>query len=159
MGISFSCPFAKFADLENGIQSIIIKSKSFGDDEVKTPARSFSFNIQGLEPIITKPLGSGVMALERAVHLEERDPEMVLPIESPTPISNEQKQEPAMSVCPKSDGGNIQIPRSVGMAQECSVWDPNNPKHEAAVKLQKVYKSFRTRRKLADCAVLVKQSW
>ncbi|KAI6685599.1 hypothetical protein NL676_031512 [Syzygium grande] len=159
MGISFSCPFAKFADLENGIQSIIIKSKSFGDDEVKTPARSFSFNIQGLEPIITKPLGSGVIALERAVHLEERDPEMVLPIESPTPISNEQKQEPAMSVCPKSDGGNIQIPRSVGMAQECCVLDPNNPKHEAAVKLQKVYKSFRTRRKLADCAVLVKQSW
>ncbi|XP_030458630.2 IQ domain-containing protein IQM2-like [Syzygium oleosum] len=159
MGISFSCPFAEFADLENGVQSIIIKSKSFGDDEVKTPARSLSFNIQGLEPIITKPLGSGVMALQRAVHLEERDPEMVLPIESPTPLSNVQKQVPATSVCPKYDGGNIQIPRSVGMAQECSVLDPENPKHEAAVKLQKVYKSFRTRRKLADCAVLVKQSW
>ncbi|KAL0925905.1 hypothetical protein M5K25_004281 [Dendrobium thyrsiflorum] len=32
-------------------------------------------------------------------------------------------------------------------------------KHEAALKLQKVYKSFRTRRQLADCAVLVEQSW
>lgn len=35
----------------------------------------------------------------------------------------------------------------------------SSPKHEAAIKLQKVYKSFRTRRKLADCAVLVEHSW
>ncbi|KAH9614212.1 hypothetical protein KSS87_022266 [Heliosperma pusillum] len=35
----------------------------------------------------------------------------------------------------------------------------SSPKHQAALKLQKVYKSFRTRRKLADCAVLVEQSW
>ncbi|XP_076914608.1 IQ domain-containing protein IQM2-like [Bidens hawaiensis] len=34
-----------------------------------------------------------------------------------------------------------------------------SPKHEAAIKLQKVYKSFRTRRKLADCAVLIEQIW
>ncbi|KAG2551649.1 IQ domain-containing protein IQM2-like [Panicum virgatum] len=35
-----------------------------------------------------------------------------------------------------------------------------SPKHEAAaLRLQKVYKSFRTRRQLADCAVLVEQSW
>ncbi|CDY60813.1 BnaA01g37320D [Brassica napus] len=45
------------------------------------------------------------------------------------------------------------------IARELSVLDPRNPKHEAAIKLQKVYKSFRTRRKLADCAVLVEQSW
>nr|GFC39659.1 hypothetical protein [Tanacetum cinerariifolium] len=37
--------------------------------------------------------------------------------------------------------------------------DLGSPKDEAAVKLQKFYKSFRTRRKLADCAVLIEQSW
>ncbi|GMI63309.1 hypothetical protein like AT3G58480 [Hibiscus trionum] len=31
--------------------------------------------------------------------------------------------------------------------------------YQAALKLQKVYKSFRTRRQLADCAVIVEQKW
>ncbi|XP_071690289.1 IQ domain-containing protein IQM2-like [Rutidosis leptorrhynchoides] len=44
-------------------------------------------------------------------------------------------------------------------ALEFSNSDLGSPKHEAAIKLQKVYKSFRTRRKLADCAVLIEQNW
>ncbi|KAI3823183.1 hypothetical protein L1987_04615 [Smallanthus sonchifolius] len=47
-------------------------------------------------------------------------------------------------------------PRSDNMLEDL---ESGSPKHEAATKLQKVYKSFRTRRKLADCAVLIEQSW
>lgn len=57
-------------------------------------------------------------------------------------------------VCTLSKSGSLidRIPYS-------PLLDPSSPKHEAAIKLQKVYKSFRTRRKLADCAVLIEQSW
>ena len=42
---------------------------------------------------------------------------------------------------------------------QSALLDPDNPIYRAALKLQKVYKSFRTRRKLADCAILIEQSW
>ncbi|KAK1411015.1 hypothetical protein QVD17_37559 [Tagetes erecta] len=41
---------------------------------------------------------------------------------------------------------------------QSTIFDLGSPEHEAAIKLQKVYKSFRTRRKLADCAVQIEQS-
>lgn len=37
--------------------------------------------------------------------------------------------------------------------------DMGNQRNLAALKLQKVYKSFRIRRQLADCAVVVEQRW
>ncbi|GMI84186.1 hypothetical protein like AT3G13600 [Hibiscus trionum] len=65
------------------------------------------------------------------------------------------------------DGGAktlVRLEGSVGfkaesLTIEAPVLDPGNPQDEAAIRLQKVYKSFRTRRKLADCAVLVEQTW
>ena len=37
--------------------------------------------------------------------------------------------------------------------------EPLKDRHLAALKLQKTYKSFRTRRQLADCAILVEHRW
>ncbi|KAK4855537.1 hypothetical protein QYF36_008353 [Acer negundo] len=137
MGVSFSCPFSDYSDVESSLESIIVKSISFGDDEVRTPVRSVSFNSRDLEPTILKSLGSGRMVVEGSVSFKESELEAMISQMSSSP----------------EKGKDESVITSI------KIMDPKNPKDEAAIKLQKVYKSFRTRRKLADCAVLVEQSW
>ncbi|KAL0719527.1 hypothetical protein Bca4012_068851 [Brassica carinata] len=138
MGVSFSCQFER-DDVEAALDSVTVKSISFGDDdECKTPKRSVNFNDGTLEPTILKSMGSGgKMVVEKSVSFKGMQLERMISLKR--------------SLLKEKD--NAGIPR------ELSVLDPRIPKHEAAIKLQKVYKSFRTRRKLADCAVLVEQSW
>lgn len=160
MGISFSCPFARYSDTENGLESVIVKSINFGDEDVKTPVRSVSFNGRNPEPTILKSSGSGKMVLEGSVSFKGCELESMISAKSPKldkekPVlvtSNDVKFKDMVNQNPVSDD-------SADMTRQLPVLDPSNPKHEAAIKLQKVYKSFRTRRKLADCAVLVEQSW
>lgn len=160
MGISFSCPFADYNDVESGLESIIVRSISFGDDEVKTPLRSISFNNRDLEPTILKSLGSGRMVVEGYVSFKESELEAIISQVSSSP--EKEKDEPTTPIERRDremDNGSPKSDRSKETCPKLPILDPKNPKHEAAIKLQKVYKSFRTRRKLADCAVLVEQSW
>ncbi|CAL9220699.1 unnamed protein product [Arabidopsis halleri] len=143
MGVSFSCPFAEQDDVEAALDSVTVKSISFGDDEeCKTPKRSVNFNDGTLEPMILKSMGSGKMVVEKSVSLKGLQLERMISLNRSVFKEDYSK-----------DNNGFEI------AKDFSVLDPRNPKHEAAIKLQKVYKSFRTRRKLADCAVLVEQSW
>lgn len=82
--------------------------------------------------------------------INHRDDEKNKPVESIGFEDIEVLADDMVSPLPGSLMGRI--PHSL-------ILDPSSPKHEAAIKLQKVYKSFRTRRKLADCAVLIEQSW
>lgn len=156
MGIRFSCPLACYTDLENGIESVIIKSINFGDDETRTPVRSISFKDQDNEPTIMQSVGS-VRMLEGSVSFKSGDKDIMNSFNASSPEKN-------LSVSPMSSGGEIskQSERSDSFTEKItrsSILNSTNPKHQAAIKLQKVYKSFRTRRKLADCAVLIEQSW
>lgn len=145
MGISLSCPLATYNDLESGLESIVVKSLCLGDDEVKTPERSISFKGQGdSEPmIVRKTLGSGKMIVEGSISFKQTEMDTIISINAP-----------CITIDKEDDGAQSQ-----SQSQSPSTQDLASPKHKAAVKLQKVYKSFRTRRKLADCAVLVEQSW
>ncbi|KAA8549659.1 hypothetical protein F0562_001323 [Nyssa sinensis] len=161
MGVSSSCPFATCSDLENDFESVIVKSISFGfgSDELKTPTRSISFKGQDSEPTILQSDGSGKMMVEGSVRLKTRGTETTVSVEAP---SLDEKNVLTKSTGTESKEMENKSSRSDMVKDKITalpVLDMSNPKHEAAIKLQKVYKSFRTRRKLADCAVLIEQSW
>ncbi|KAB2015315.1 hypothetical protein ES319_D08G016100v1 [Gossypium barbadense] len=155
MGNAFSWPFGECStEMDNGsLDSMTVKSISFGDEErAKTPLRSISFKISDSEPTILKSCGSGKMILERSVSFKGRDLEetMTSAIDEAVASSKSKAMDAVESLNPDF---------SLESSKESRVSDLNNPQMEAAIRLQKVYKSFRTRRKLADCAVLVEQSW
>ncbi|KVI00256.1 IQ domain-containing protein IQM2-like [Cynara cardunculus var. scolymus] len=140
MGLSISCPFAAWTDLEASFTSI----SCLEDDEPKSLFRSISFKNQDSEPSVMKSVDS-----QKIVHES-------LSLKIPSPEKN-------ALICAKKKELCTQSPRfdhsSMIESLQLSTSDSGSPKHEAATKLQKVYKSFRTRRKLADCAVLIEQSW
>ncbi|KAG8657747.1 IQ domain-containing protein IQM2 [Manihot esculenta] len=160
MGISYSCLFDVYCDLEKALEFVTEKSICFGDDDAKTSVESTNFGSQDLETKILKYLGSGKMRVERSVSFNGGDLEIWMPSKDP---SVDQKKDPAVvsvnAEIKMKDDQPQNADNDVVALQKSPIFDPANPKHQAAVKLQKVYKSFRTRRKLADCAVLVEQSW
>ncbi|CAI9271563.1 unnamed protein product [Lactuca saligna] len=111
MGLSFSCPYTAFTDLETISNSISSKK-----DEVN--------NVDG------------------------------------SIISEFSTQETELDYAKMKEmcNGLSGFDNVIDEFTKTSIFDPGSPEHEAAIKLQKVYKSFRTRRKLADCAVQIEQS-
>lgn len=88
------------------------------------------------KPIELKSFGSGQIVL----NFRERDLEAEVSVQAPSSSPDEH----AMS-------RNIQAPDKL--------LESDDVRHEAALTLQKTYKSFRTRRQLADCAVIAEQRW
>ncbi|GAB2286987.1 hypothetical protein Dimus_021373 [Dionaea muscipula] len=109
---------------------------------------------------ITRSLGSGKMVLQGSISFKQSDileTKVSIKVSSPRSdcmIMGKHEQSPR-SDCRMISWNSTTSPSKDDGGGD----DAGNPKHLAATKLQKVYKSFRTRRKLADCAVLVEQSW
>ncbi|XP_038878273.1 IQ domain-containing protein IQM2-like isoform X2 [Benincasa hispida] len=144
MGAFFSCPLAKYIDAKNGVESdsITVKFINFGDDEVKALERSCSSNSGDLKPTIIK-------SLEKMSSMETTD----------IPLREEELDVLANSPKSKDMVNQSPTPQSHDGIRTMTDLVPTNLEDTAAIELQKVYKSFRTRRRLADCAVLAEKSW
>uniref|UniRef100_A0A9I9CWE4 IQ domain-containing protein IQM6 n=1 Tax=Cucumis melo TaxID=3656 RepID=A0A9I9CWE4_CUCME len=156
MGQLFSCPMGDFEDLD--FDAVLVRSISFQDGEMRNPLRSVSFNGRDSEPTIVKSFGSHRIRFERPITTRTRELETVNSFK--TPSAEMENSEFGISLGSKNydQCRNEQFlsPQNYSTPRYS---EPRHQHYSAALRLQKVYKSFRTRRQLADCAVLVEQRW
>ncbi|TKY53219.1 hypothetical protein E2542_SST24744 [Spatholobus suberectus] len=94
------------------------------------------------------------MMLEGSVGINGMELETVLSFRSPTAdMENDLFGKPVSTKSRDTCSNLLEKNFYSPLLEPQSQWD------QAALKLQKVYKSFRTRRQLADCAVLAEQRW
>lgn len=155
MGQFFSCPLGDFEDLD--FDAVLVRSISFQDGEMRNPLRSVSFNGRDSEPSVHKSYGSHRMRFERPIATRTRELETVFSFK--TPSAEMENSEFGRSFGSKNCD-QFTTPRNSCQNYSTPKYSESGHRHyRAALKLQKVYKSFRTRRQLADCAVLVEQRW
>ncbi|KAK6149258.1 hypothetical protein DH2020_016783 [Rehmannia glutinosa] len=149
MGMTLSCPFANLDDLDSQLESYLVRSISFGGEDAKF-SRSVSFDGPDSTPFRLKSFGSGKMILKGSVSFKGKDLEAKISLESPPSKPEEHTMIRSFS---------FRTTNADNMPETNLPSDSVKNRHLAALKLQKTYKSFRTRRQLADCAVLVEQRW